>query len=403
MHAPSGPAQKLFSVLERSASDEGKDCSASSILVLACLWLVFLIYPLVELLQEAPPLAELALALAGTLVFFSLYFWTLWRIALKGMARPPWGTLILMGALSLTLPLLLGAAWRGFFVYTGLLTGFTLRLRAMIAAVMVMVGLTVLIAAVTQAPWWQTVALTTVTILGSAMASAIRHFREMNQQLRAAHRQIAALAASEERLRLARELHDSVNQQVFVTSMEIGAARALLDQDREGARTHLQEAESAIRRLHQDLKALVQALRPTPLEGQSLVQAIQVHCSAWAQRTKIAATVSLYGEQTIPYTIEQELFRVVQEALTNIEKHSAASQVTITLSWNKEYLEVRIEDNGRGFLSEEARGRGYGLSHMRERVAMLSGKLHITSGPGSGTTITCICPLPPSGRGTEDE
>ncbi|GHO97501.1 hypothetical protein KSF_075490 [Reticulibacter mediterranei] len=403
MHAPSGLVQKLLSVLEQSASDEEEDRSAASILILACLWLVFLIYPFVGLLQHAPLLAALVLALAGTLVFFSLYFWTLWRIAMKSMARPPWGVLLLMSTLGLALPLLQGAAWQGFFIYTGLLAGFTLRLRGLLAAVTIMVGLTILIAAVTQAPWWQTVALITVTILGSAMASAIRRFREMNQQLRVAHKQIATLAASEERLHLARELHDSIKQQVFVTSMEIGAARVLLDQDRAEARTHLQEAESTIDQLHQDLKALVQTLRPIPLAGQSLAQALQVHCTAWAQRTKITATLSLHGEQPLPHPKEQELFRVVQEALTNIEKHSAASQVTIALHWSKKHLKMCIKDNGRGFFPEEARSRGYGLSHMRERITVLSGDLHITSGPCGGTTITCLCPLPLSGRGTEDD
>ncbi|HLI90436.1 MAG TPA: sensor histidine kinase [Ktedonobacteraceae bacterium] len=402
MHALPDPAEGPGSALEQPIPYEERGRPASYILALACLWLVFLIYPVVGLLQVTPRPVPLALGLAGSLAFFSLYFWTIWRIAFTGMAGPPWRSLSIMSALALALPLLLGATWQGFFVYAGLLAGFALRLRHMIVAVAVMVALTVLVAAVTHAPWWETAALVTVTILGSGMASAIRRLRAINEQLRAAQRQIAALAASEERLRLARELHDSVKQQAFVTSMEIGAARALLDRDRAGARAHLHEAEGAIRQLQLDLKALVQALRPAPLEDQSLMQAIQAYSAAWSQRTHIAAAVHLHGERATPRAIEQALFRVVQEALTNIEKHSAASRVVITLTWSDQQLQVQIADDGRGFIPQEARGRGYGLLHMRERVAALQGELDIKSRPGGGTTITCTCPLQLSERGAEN-
>ncbi len=398
-HTTSPPAQEPVSAPAQFAPGVEKDRSTTYILALACLWLVFLVYPFVGLFQEAPP--RVLLALAGLAVFFGLYFRTFWRLALKGVTRPPWGPLMVMEALGLALPLLLGAAGQGLFIYTGLLAGFTLRLRPLIAMVLIMAGLTVLVAILTQTPWWETVALTTTILLGSGMASAIRHFREMNQQLRAAHRQVAALAASEERLRLARELHDSVKQQVFVISMEIGAVQALFDHDRSGAKAHVQEAASAIRQLRQDLKALVQALRPALPQEQSLAQAVLAHSAAWAQRTRITAPVSLREERPIPRAIEQELFRVMQEALTNVEKHSAASQVTIALTWHKRHLQMRIADNGRGFIPQDAGGGGYGLLHMRERVAALGGTLQIASGPGTGTTITCLCPLPGSGGGSE--
>ena len=83
--------------------------------------------------------------------------------------------------------------------------------------------------------------------------------------------QVATMAASEERLRLARELHDSVKQQVFVTSMDIGAARVLLERDRQGAETHLRDAETAIHQVHTDLNALIHELRPAPRTEQGLV------------------------------------------------------------------------------------------------------------------------------------
>ena len=378
------------------------DRSAPWILALACIWLVFLIYPIAGLFQASLQPAPFALALAGAGVFFGIYFWTIWRIALGANVHQPWRALLILGAIGLALPLFSGGNWLGFFVYMGLIAGLTLRLKQLIAAVLLMVGLTVLTATMTRAPWWETVALTTVTICGSCMAFGISRLRAINQELRVARTQIATMAASEERLRLARELHDSVKQQVFVTSMEIGAARALLDHDRQRAETHLHEAETVLRQVHTDLDALVHELRPGPFEEQDLAKAIQAQSAAWSRRTHISATVRVHGEQTMSLGTERALFRVVQEALTNIEKHSAATQVQITLTWSRQRLQVQIDDNGRGFIPSEAGGRGYGLIHMRERVEALGGDLTIESTPGSGTRIICTCPLHPSGRGKRD-
>lgn len=380
----------------------GKDRSVPFILALACIWLVFLIYPIVGLLQASLQPAPLAFALACTLVFFGIYFWTIWRIVLGANAHQPWRALLILGLIGLALPLLSGGNWLGFFVYTGLIAGFTLRLRQLVAAVLLMVGLTLLTATVTRAPWWETVALTTVTIFGSCMAFGINWLRAINQELRTARVQIATMAAREERLHLAHELHDSVKQQVFVTSMEIGAARALLGHDLQTAETHLQEAETVIRQVHTDLDALVHELRPAPLEDQGLAKAIQAHTVAWTRRNHIAVTVRMHGEQTMSLETELALFRVVQEALTNIEKHSAATQIQMTLTWSRKLLQVQIDDNGRGFVPAEAGDRGYGLIHMRERVQALGGDLTVESTPGSGTRITCTCPLHLSGKEKHD-
>ena len=388
------PTERGLTPQEWTKPDGEKDHAASGILMLASLWLGFLIYPLVGLLQGIVWALPLALALASTLVFFSLYFWVIWGIAFRTLRRIPWPSLLVMGLLGLALPLVWGKNWLGFFVYTGLITGFTLRLKQMMIAVIVMEGLTILTTTIAHAPWWETVALTTVTLLGSGMAFGINWLRALNQQLHVAHRRIAAIAASEERLRLARELHDSVKQQIFVTSMEIGAARALLDQDRQSADTHLHEAETVIRQVHQDLQALVQELRPTPEEEKDLAQAIQTYTAPWSQRTRIAVIVHLSGKRRMSPMRAQALFRVVQEALTNIEKHSTATQAEITLTWSKQHLQMQIRDNGHGFLLEQGDGRGYGLLHIRERMAALGGELQIASQPGCGVTITCLCPLP---------
>lgn len=398
-----GQIEESVAAAERSWSfTMEKDHSAPFILALACIWLVFLVYPIVGLLRASLQPTPLAFALAGTTVFFSIYFWTIWRIALGGNAHQPWRALLILGLLGMVLPLLSGGNWLGLFVYIGLIAGLTLRLRQMVAAVLLMVGLIILIATMTRAPWWETVALTMVTILGSCMAFGISWLRAINQELRAARVQIATMAASEQRLLLARELHDSVKQQVFVTSMEIGAARALLDHDRQSAGAHLHEAETVIRQMHTHLDALVHELRPTPFEEQGLAKAIQAHTAAWSRRTHIATSVRVHGAQTASREAARALLRVVQEALTNIEKHSAATQIQVTLTSSRRRLQMQIGDNGRGFVPAEASGRGYGLIHMRERMQALGGDLTIESTSESGTRITCTCPLHPSGKGKQD-
>jgi len=151
----------------------GKDRSAPWILALACIWLVFLLYPIAGLLQASLQPVPLALALAGAIVFFGIYFWTIWHIAFRANTHQPWRALLILGVLGLALPLVSGGNWLGFFIYTGLIAGFALRLKQLIAAVLLMVGLTVFTATMTHTPWWETVALTSVTILGSCMAFGI--------------------------------------------------------------------------------------------------------------------------------------------------------------------------------------------------------------------------------------
>jgi signal transduction histidine kinase len=210
------------------------------------------------------------------------------------------------------------------------------------------------------------------------------------EELRIAQRQVQDLAVADERNRLARELHDSVKQQVFATIMQLGAARVLLDRDTEAARTHLIEAEQLAQQSGAELSLLIHELRPVALGDKGLVAAIQAYAADWSRQSNIAADVRARGACVLAPDVEHALLRVTQEALANVARHSQASSVTVELELAADAVTLTIGDNGRGF-DTSAAPRGVGLASMRERLEALGGWLRVESNPGVGTTVAAHC------------
>jgi NarL family two-component system sensor histidine kinase LiaS len=212
---------------------------------------------------------------------------------------------------------------------------------------------------------------------------------EQLQNLLATHQELAML---EERNRLARELHDTVKQQVFATAMQLGTAKTLVDSDPQAAREHIIEAEQLVRQSQRELTGLIQELRPAGLEGKELAEAVRELADDWSRRTGIATVVQVRGERPLPLISEKTLFRVTQEALAKVARHSNAGQVTIRIFWQADGLLMEINDDGTGF-DPAAQKMGVGLAGMAERIAALSGSMTIDSAPGRGTTIGVAVPL----------
>lgn len=208
------------------------------------------------------------------------------------------------------------------------------------------------------------------------------------------------LATLQERQRLARELHDSVKQHVFALSIWVRNTKALIGHDEEAARAQLAEAEQGIRQTQQELTALIHALRPMALTGQDLGQALQEYVQAWQRQTDIRAVLEVRGEQEIAPVIEEAFFRIAQEALANVARHSQASLVTLRLD-SSTVVSISISDNGGGFDVGRAGKPGVGLASMRERVDALHGQIEIHSQPGQGTTITVRCKQQPEPQQSE--
>ena len=215
------------------------------------------------------------------------------------------------------------------------------------------------------------------------------------------------LAVIKERNRLARDLHDSVKQKTFAALAQIGASRRLVGTQPERAEGYMEEAENLVHDVLQELITLIQEMYPLNLQERGLEQTLRAYTVQWERQTGIQVEFSAYGEENLPTTSAQAFYRVFQEALANIARHSHADHVEIVLCFNGEISDVnsialtglkrpgvasmKISDNGCGFDSARVQA-GMGLISMHERVENLGGKLHIHSCPGEGTYVEVILP-----------
>ena len=195
-----------------------------------------------------------------------------------------------------------------------------------------------------------------------------------------------------ERRRLARELHDETGQ--ALTSILLGL-RAV---DEAGDPEHVKAAVSDLRELVvatlQDVRRLAVQLRPKALDDFGLVPALERLVQTFSESSGISVELEAQlGEDRLPTEVETTIYRIVQEALTNVVKHAEGTRVSILLVRRDGTGTVVIEDDGRGFVPEALRADSIGLEGMRERVALLDGRLTIETAPGAGTTLRVEVPL----------
>lgn len=200
-------------------------------------------------------------------------------------------------------------------------------------------------------------------------------------------------AVVEERQRLARELHDAVSQQLFAISMTATAVGRTLDQDFERARRQVELIEEMAAAAQSEMRALLLHLRPVHLEGKRLVEAIPELVDE--MRAKIAIDIALDMEEDLLLNIglENHLFRIVQEALSNTLRHAKATKMDIVLQRRGDSVRLGIRDNGVGFDPMLKRHASYGMVSMEERVNEIGGSLNIASAPGKGTRIEIRVPI----------
>lgn len=197
------------------------------------------------------------------------------------------------------------------------------------------------------------------------------------------------LAATEERNRLARDLHDTVKQQAFAAAMQTAAARARLAAgDSAGAGEHLAEAESLTRQMQADLTAVIQELRPSVGDAAPLAARLEKLVADWSRQSGVRATFSAAAVPALSEPVARELLFIAQEALANVSRHAQAKNVTVALKRQGETLTLTLTDDGIGFDPATPRA-GLGLTSMRERAESLpEGVFDLESRPGSGATVT---------------
>jgi len=210
-------------------------------------------------------------------------------------------------------------------------------------------------------------------------------------------------AQEAERRSLARELHDEVGQALTAIKMSVGVALRTPGTPAR-ARAALEEARGVADATLHGVRDLSQLLHPSMLDDFGLPETLAVYLRNFSKRTGIRAYLSLDGiEERLPPDVEVCIYRIVQEALTNVARHSGALTSEVSLRRTGDHVELVIEDSGRGLTvtldASDAR-RGLGLMGMRERAQALDGRFTIGNGPAGGTRITVMLPAAPGMRST---
>jgi signal transduction histidine kinase len=199
--------------------------------------------------------------------------------------------------------------------------------------------------------------------------------------------QAQQVATAEERQRLARELHDAVTQTLFSASLIAEVLPRLSERDPEEGRRRLEELRQLTRGALAEMRTLLLELRPAALLDTPFGQLLQQLAEASASRGSLKINVDAQGEGALPADLQIGLYRIAQEALNNINKHSGARNVDIRYRRPASRVDVRISDDGRGFDTSTTPPGHFGLSIMRERARAIGAQLRIESRPGAGTRI----------------
>lgn len=199
------------------------------------------------------------------------------------------------------------------------------------------------------------------------------------------------LAVMEERNRLARDLHDSAKQKAFAALAQLGTVNAMANHIEREVSPHLSEAETLIYEVIQELNFLIQEIYPIALQEKGLQTTLREYIFEWEHRNDAMVNLTVQNERDLPLETEQAVYRVIQEALANIARHSKAKRADISLVYNHEVLQVMIADDGMGFdMNQKAKGMGF--RSMRERIGSIRGTLQVQSAPGQGTRLIIQIP-----------
>jgi two-component system sensor histidine kinase DegS len=245
--------------------------------------------------------------------------------------------------------------------------------------------------------------------LGSQMSVVLEYMSgDMSQVTRilesAKNRQLIGLkiimAQEEERKRISREIHDSVAQSIanIVLRAEI-AERMMSKKDIDGVKSEIHELKSQARLGLEEIRKIIFNLRPMALDDLGLIPIMRKFTQDFEEKTKIGTQFKLYGiESRLPSAMEVAVFRLVQEAFTNVFKHAEASFVSLDLTYQSQMVKITVRDNGKGFLIESmndklSSGSHFGIIGMRERVELLEGRFELESIVDEGTKIDMIIPI----------
>jgi len=213
---------------------------------------------------------------------------------------------------------------------------------------------------------------------------------QANDSLREYAAQAEELATIKERNRLAREIHDTLGHYLTTINIQLEAAQAVLESDRPRAIDALRNAQALTKDGLADVRRSVAALRDSPMQGRPLPEAVQALASECREAGIVTEFAPLGDRRPLPPPIELALYRVAQEGLTNVRRHSHASRAEIVLDYrDAKTVRLQLQDNGVG--AKDA-GGGFGLLGVRERVQLLGGAMETTAAPEGGFVLRVELP-----------
>lgn len=229
-------------------------------------------------------------------------------------------------------------------------------------------------------------------LLAGQMEKMLKQLQRQGEEqimLEAASNEAAVL---EERKRLARDLHDTVSQQLFAIHMCASSLPKLQQVDAERAASVLDQLVQMSNLAQKQMRNFIAQLRPMELEGKTLKEALDKWFPDYCRQNYLQGELEWRLFDPLTEAKEHQLFLIIQEAMANIVKHAKASSCTLTLADNERQVFMLLQDNGTGFKVNEVKRGSYGLSTMQERAHKLGGSTEIFSKPGSGTRIKVTIP-----------
>ncbi len=224
--------------------------------------------------------------------------------------------------------------------------------------------------------------------------------RRAESELRESHRQLRELASSlqavreEERTSIARELHDELGQQLLRLRMDLSWLSGRIKDMSPAVQDKVADMKQFIAGTVDTLRRVTTRLRPPLLDELGLAEAARWQVDDFSAQTGIAVAANIeIGDEPFDERTSINVFRILQESLTNVARHSGADTVQVSLTRTATSLSLEIRDNGRGAELDRGEGHGHGLVGMRERTLMLGGNMEINAAPGLGFTVRMRIPL----------
>lgn len=236
-------------------------------------------------------------------------------------------------------------------------------------------------------------------VMATKIEEQVKTLRKLAEENRALAGEAEEVAVGHERQRLARELHDSVSQELFALSMLAASAQQLHEQRAESLAETLGQISEIATAAQREMRALLLHLRPAALEGRSFVDAALAFLDAVEERHAIRCTLDVRSSMPLEPAVEEQLFRILQEATANVLKHAEAKEVRVVWETDGAVGKLTILDNGKGIRAVDGAADSLGMKAMKERAVELGGRCDVWRRP-QGTAVEVQIPIL-NGQGRE--